>query len=133
MNGPSFSRRAKTALVLSPDPLGAALLGAAVELAGFRVEYLRDEDAAPDVIRRTKPLAVLVDVLHPIVADPASLGPALMTGATLVFYGPASRLRDLRIRATPGALLLELPEQITELPALLHGIVTRQGRPARSE
>lgn len=134
MNGPSYSRRAKTALILSPDPLGAALLGVAIELAGLRVSYAADGESPPDCIRRVKPVAVLVDVTHPITADPASLGPALMTGATVIFFGSARKLRDAAVLASSSrAATLALPEEIDLLAGLLGAAVARQPRRTRSE
>jgi hypothetical protein len=134
VNGQSYSRRAKTALIVSTDSLGAALIGAATELAGFRVAYLMDEEAILDGVRRTKPLLVLVDATHAIAADAASLGPALMTGASVVFFGRADRLRDTRIvAAVAHAETIALPEELDRLPGLLTSIATRQGQRHPSE
>ena len=134
MNGPSYSRRAKTALIVSTDSLGAALVGAATELAGFRVAYLLDEEAILDGVRRTKPLLVLVDATHTIAGDATSLGPALMTGAAVVFFGRAERLRDTRIvAAVAHASTIALPEELDRLPGLLTSIAARQGQRRSSE
>jgi hypothetical protein len=131
VTGHPYSRRAKTALIVSTDALGAALLGAATELAGFRVAYLGETENAADGIRRVKPLTVLVDATHPIATDAASLGPALMTGAAVVFYGQADRLRDVRVvAATAHASVIALPEELDRLPGILTSIAARQpGRP----
>lgn len=134
VNGPPYSRRARTALIISPDPLGAALLGAATELAGCRVAYVQEEESVPDAIRRVKPVAVLLDATHPIVSEPASLGPALMTGASIILYGSAARLRDLTMLVTTSrASTIALPDGIGELPALLMATAAPQPRRARSE
>jgi hypothetical protein len=130
----SYSRRAQTALIISSDPLGAALIGAAVELAGFRVSYSHDGESSPDAIRRVKPAVVLADASHALTASPASLGPALMTGAALVFYGPATRLRDLGVLAgSTQASLIVLPDDIDRLPALLTALLQRAPGRTRSE
>ena len=98
----------------------------ATELAGFRVAFLEDGESASDGIRRVKPLVVLVDAAHPVLREPASLGPALMTGAAVVFYGREDRLRDVRtVAATARAAVLVLPEQIAELPRLLTAAALR--------
>lgn len=113
--------------MVSTDSLGAALVGAATELAGFRVVYLAEGEAIPDGIRRQKPTVVLVDADHPNAGDAASFGPALMTGAPLVFYGRAERLRDTRIVAGAAqASIIALPEDIDRLPGILTGIAMRQ-------
>lgn len=127
MNGSTYSRRAKSALIVSADSLGAALVGAATELAGFRVAYLLENEPILDGLRRTKPLVVLVDATHTIASDAAALGPALMTGASLVFYGRAERLRDTRASAAAAhAAAISLPEEIERLPEILTGIASRQ-------
>lgn len=134
MNGPSYSRRARTALVISQDPLGAALLGAATELAGCRVAYVLEGESVPDAIRRVKPVAVLLDATHPIVSEPASLGPALMTGASVILFGAAARLRDLAtLIATSRASTIVLPDGIGELAALLTSAAAPHPRRTRSE
>lgn len=131
MNGPHYSRRAKTALILSQDPFGAALIGAATELAGFRVAYPATGASVPDSIRREKPLVVLVDAEDPLASDAASLGPALMTGAAVVFFGRAERVRDIRAVASAAhASIIIFPDEITRLPGLLTAIAA--GIPERS-
>ena len=135
MNGPPpYSRRAKTALVLSSDSLGAALIGAATELAGFRVAYSTEGESIPDCIRRVKPLVVLVDADDAIASDAASLGPALMTGASVVFYGRAERIRDVRAVASAAhASIIIFPDEITRLPGMLTAMVTGAPDRTRSE
>ena len=134
VTGPQYSRRAKTALILSLDPLGAALVGAATELAGFRVSYPSAGDSVPDAIRREKPLVVLVDAEDSIASDAASLGPALMTGASVVFYGRAERIRDIRAVASAAqASILIFPDEITRLPAMLTAIAGGVPDRSRSE
>jgi DNA-binding response OmpR family regulator len=132
--GSPYSRRARTALIIASDALAGALLGAAVELAGFRVVFTDRQEAVPDAIRRYKPVAVLVDAALAVAADPASLGPALMTGAGVVYFGTAARLNDLSASATSaGAERLILPEEIERLPAVLAAVVARAGSRQRSE
>lgn len=127
MSRPTYSRRATTALIVSDDALGAALVGVATELSGFRVAYPDADESVPDAIRRAKPVVVLVDASHPIVRDPASLGPALMTGARVVFYGRADRLRDLRAAASAAsASTIALPDEIDRLPELLTAAAARR-------
>lgn len=108
-------------------------MGVATELSGFRVAYPEDNESVPDAIRRAKPRVVLVEATHQIVSDPASLGPALMTGATVVFYGRADRLRDLRSAASvTTASTIALPDEIDRLPELLTAAAARQARGKRN-
>ena len=131
MNGPLYSRRGRTALILSPDSFGAALVGVATEFAGFRVAYPAEGESVPDSIRRAKPLVVVVDAEHPILREPASLGPALMTGAAVVFYGRAERLRDVRALASAAhAATITFPDDVEQLAALLTAVTLRNARPS---
>jgi hypothetical protein len=121
-------------LILSPDSFGAALIGAATELAGFRAAYPADEESPTDAIRRIKPWVVLVDVAHASARDLASLGPAMMTGAALVFYGPRESLRDASLLAAKAnAVVVALPQDLEDLPALLTEIAARKPGRTRSE
>jgi len=116
----NYSRRAVAALILSSDPLGAALLGGAVELLGFRVVFPRETERGPDALRRVRPGVVLVDARDEFLSDASVVGPSLMTGARLVLFGAAERLRDLRVIAERcGAQLLTLPDEANNLPRLL--------------
>lgn len=115
-----YSRRAASALILSDDALGAALLGAAIELVGFRAMFARDGEPAGEAVRRVKPRLVLLDAQDAQLREPGVLGPAMMTGAALAFFGRADALRDLTILASQThALRVALPEDVARLGALL--------------
>src|SRR3954471_24023298 len=51
-------------LIISSDPLAAALLGAAVELAGHQPHFVRTEERARAALLRARPRLVLVDCDH---------------------------------------------------------------------
>lgn len=120
MNPQAYSRRAAAALILSSDTLGAALLGAALELLGYRAVFPHEGETGGDALRRLKPGLVLVDGGDEFLTDTAVLGPALMTGARLVFFGSAARLRDLRVLAARyEATLLALPDDVDDLARVL--------------
>jgi hypothetical protein len=116
------------ALVLSPDPMGGALIGAAVELGGLVVAFPRQGESAREALRRLRPTAVVVDCADPSALDDAFIGPAMMTGARLFFVGDAitaERLRHVALRF--HVTVIELPRdagQLTRLQVLL-------GSPAR--
>lgn len=77
--------------------MGAALVGAAVELAGFRVEFRRPDEAATAALLRAKPAHVLIDATDAdVVVDDAVLGPAMMTGARLWLFGTDAAVQPLR-------------------------------------
>jgi hypothetical protein len=116
----NYSRRARAALILSSDTLGAALLGAALELLGYRAVFPRDDEGGADALRRLKPRVVLVDGGDEFLNDSTVLGPALMTRAQLVFFGKPARVRDLRVLAAKyGASLLALPDDVDRLADVL--------------
>lgn len=119
---------------MSSDALAGALLGAAIELVGFRVVFTGGQEPVPDAIRKHKPLVVLVDATLAVAADPASLGPALMTGAGVVYFGTATRLNDLKAYSvTATAAQLALPDELDRLPLILSTVVSRAGTRLRSE
>ena len=128
MNKPRYSRRAAAALVLSPDPLAGALLGAAVEVAGFRAEFARTDESLRASLARAKPSHVLIDCDDPNSRDESALGPALMTGARLFLFGNARKTNDLGAVASRfQARLVVLPDDIDRL----QDILTRRPSPIR--
>jgi hypothetical protein len=128
VNKPRYSRRAAAALILTPDPLGGALLGAATELAGFRAEFTRPNESLRAALARVKASHVLIDCDDPNSRDEAALGPALMTGARLFFFGTARKTEALGAIATRYQVrLIVLPGDIDRL----HDILTRRPSPIR--
>lgn len=108
-------RRAHAVAVISADPMLAALLGAAVELTGYRAAFPRETE-----LPRLRAAVVLIDATHPAVHDETLLGRALMGGARLILFGRAHELESAQaVAARYEMLLLALPEQLDELPAIL--------------
>lgn len=107
-------------LILSPDALAAALLGAAVELSGYSPAYPRESEPARDALRRARPGIVFVDCDHSEGATDAFLGPAMMTGACLAIFGSPRSKRDFRVIANRYDLrCFGLPIDHDELLTLL--------------
>lgn len=128
VNKPRYSRRAAAALILSPDPLGAALVGAATELAGFRAEFTRSNEPLRSALSRLKATHILIDCDDPTSQDESALGPALMTGARLFFFGAASKTETLHaVAARFQVRLIVLPGDIERLQEIL----TRRPSPIR--
>jgi len=73
-------------LILSADALAAALVGAAVELAGHQPHFPESHEAARTALRRVRPRLVVVDCDHRDACAEAFVGPALMTGAQLLLF-----------------------------------------------
>jgi hypothetical protein len=128
VNQHTYSRRASAALILSPDVMAAALVGAAVELAGLRAEFARSGETLKDALARIRASHVLIDCDDPLARDETMLGPALMTGARLFYFGAATRVnaeRDLAARFQ--ARLIALPDDVERL----RDILTRRPSPTR--
>ncbi len=102
--------RADAVLILSADPLAAALLGAVVELAGHAPHFANGGEAPRDALRRVRPRVALVDCDHEEACSDAFAGPALMTGAKVILF----RSRRTRSRTSEVAERLSLP--VLELP-----------------
>jgi hypothetical protein len=110
-------------LILSTDPLAAALLGAAVELAGHSPHFPPPDETARAVLRRLRPRAVLIDCGHDEACSEAFIGPALMTGAKVQLFAShhtPSGARDVAQRL--GLTIAELPMEHDALATLLHDL-----------
>lgn len=97
-----------TALILSSDPLGGALLAASAELAGLVPTFPAPAETARDALRRTRPVLVIAEREF-VARDETCLGPALMQGARLVFVARnahAETIGDLAKRYRGAALVL---------------------------
>jgi DNA-binding response OmpR family regulator len=110
------------ALVLSDDPLAAALVAAAIEHHGLTPAFPRAGESPRDALRRLRPSVVLVDCQHGTACSESFLGPALMTGARIIVFGAARLERDVRAIAAKHRLdYLVLPSAPDALARLLRG------------
>ena len=73
-------------LILSADALAAALLGAAVELAGHQPHFPKTNEVAREALRRVRPRLVVVDCDHDGACEESFVGPVIMTGALLLLF-----------------------------------------------
>jgi hypothetical protein len=108
------------ALILSPDALGAALLGAAVEVSGLKVGFPAENETAREALRRMRPSHVLIDCDDATASDESLIGPALMTGARIFLFGADNRVqmrKHLAIRFHMG--VIALPIDIQRLASIL--------------
>jgi hypothetical protein len=107
-------------LIFSEDPLAAALLGAAVETAGFRPAFSTDGDSPRDALLRARPSVVLVDCEHAGACAPSFIGPALMTGARVVLTGsPRSRRDPRELARSFGLRAITLPADVEAIAQVL--------------
>ena len=111
-------------LVLSSDPLAAALLGAAIELAGLAPRYPKLGESPRSALLRVRPRLVVIDCDHEDGCSDAFVGPALMTGSQVVLFRSRRTQRDMSEMASRlGLRTVEMPEEHHELTALLHELV----------
>lgn len=73
-------------LILSTDALAAALLGAAVELAGHVPHFARQSEAARASLIRVRPKLVLIDCDHDDACSDEFVGPSLMMGSKVLLF-----------------------------------------------
>jgi hypothetical protein len=114
------------ALIFSTDSLAAALLGAAVELAGFVVHFPNPGESPREALMRTRPTVALIDCDHEDACTESFFGPAMMTGATIgIFSSKRSRRTLESIAAEFGVRMFGLPIEFDELARILDGALTK--------
>jgi hypothetical protein len=98
-------------LILSADALAAALLGAAVELAGHHPNFPEPHEAAREALRRVRPRLVVADCDHEDACTEAFVGPAIMTGAhVLLFDSKRHGDQGVTVARRLGLDVVHLPE-----------------------
>jgi hypothetical protein len=120
VNATPYRPTTAAALIVSPDPLGGALVAAAVEMVGVRPIFLRAGERPREAIRRGRPAYVLIDCGDESASDEAVLGPAMMTGARVFLFGDANstqRMRHVAVRFRLGTIVL--PQDVDRLAAIL--------------
>ena len=111
---------ASVVLIVATDPLAGALLGAAVELAGYAPVFPLEGEPARDALRRSKPCAVLVDCDSDDACGESFLGPAIMMGASIAIFTSTRSRRTLEpIADEYGVRTFELPIDFGDLKTLL--------------
>ncbi|MEP6989983.1 MAG: hypothetical protein ABJA80_03565 [bacterium] len=111
-------------LIFSSDPLAAALLGAAGELAGCVPHYAREDEAARAALLRVRPAVVLIDCDHEETCSDEFVGPALMTDAKVVLFHSRSTRRDMQSFADRLSLhVMNMPADITTFGARLRELL----------
>jgi hypothetical protein len=112
-------------LVLSSDPLAAALLGAAIELAGLAPRFPQSAESPRNALLRVRPRLVLIDCDHEGACTEAFVGPALMTGSQVLLFRSRRTRRDVREMADRlGLRTVEMPREHQSLTSLLHELVS---------
>ena len=113
-------------LIFSNDPLAAALLGAAVELAGHMPHFARHDEAARSALLRVRPRLALIDCDHEESCSDEFIGPALMTGARVLLFRSHRTRRDMSAFADRLALrVMDMPSEHDVLTSLLREMLAR--------
>jgi DNA-binding response OmpR family regulator len=103
-----------TVLIVSTDPLMAALLAAFAELERYAVALHDEETESPDdALARSRPALVLVDIDHHDGFAPAFLARLRTSGVAVVAFSPGRLAAEVRDRAEPlGLPWLPIPVEL---------------------
>jgi len=119
--GPDDEVRRQPVLVLSQDTLAAALIGAAIELAGFAPRFPHSDEAPRAALLRVRPRLVVVDCDHEDACSDAFIGPALMTGSRVLLFKSRRTRRDMsELTERLGLRVMEMPIEHESMTQLLH-------------
>ena len=107
-------------LILSSDALAAALLGAAVELAGHVPHFSRQGEPARGALLRVRPKLVLIDCDYEEGCTDEFVGPVLMTGGkVLLFRSRRTEIDRTEFAERLSLRVVEMPLEHRELTTLL--------------
>jgi hypothetical protein len=119
---PKYRPGTSTALILAPDPLAGALMGAALELIGIPPVFALAEEHGKTALLRCRPRYVLLSHDEPCARDESVLGPALMTGARIFVFGTHEQVTALQpLMSRHKIEPIVLPKALDALRALLRG------------
>jgi hypothetical protein len=111
-------------LVFSSDALAAALLGAAIELAGHEPHFPQPNESARSALLRVRPRLAVIDCDHEDACSDAFVGPALMTGSELLLFRSRRTRRDVGDLAERlGVPVLDMPADHERLTQLLRDLL----------
>ena len=111
-------------LVISSDPLAAALLGAAIEFAGHAPLFPQADESPRGALLRVRPRLVVIDCDHEDACSEAFIGPALMTGSQVMLFRSRRTRRDVGEMAERlGLRMVEMPQEHDSLTSALHELM----------
>lgn len=96
-------------LILSADPIAAALLGALIETLGYLVRFYRPSQTADEAMRREHPSIAMLDCEDPTLMTDELLGRARMRGISVIIFGSSdalARVRELAVQHELDELLM---------------------------
>jgi CheY-like chemotaxis protein len=113
----------RLALVISTDPLTAALLGLLLQLEQVPVVYEVGDEVLQALFDRVRPTLVLVDVDHPDGFSDVFMAHAQERGARVVAYSPRRLMEDVRESAAArGVGWFALPTVRATFAAVIGGL-----------
>jgi CheY-like chemotaxis protein len=113
-------------LILSADPVAAALLGALIETLGYPVKFARPPENADQTIRRVRPKVCLLDCDDPWACNDETIGRAAMRGVSVVIFGTSDALARVRALALEHDIdMLLVPAEPTRLDATIKKAMMR--------
>ena len=113
-------------LIISSDPLSAALLGAAVELAELAPNFPQSAEGARPALLRVRPQLVIVDCDHDEACSDAFVGPAIMTGARVMLLRSRRSITDRAVFAERlGLTVVDMPVEHETFGRLLREELSR--------
>lgn len=116
----SSDQQQQFVLILSHDPLAAALLGGLVETLGYQVYFRRAPETAENSLRRLRPRICLVDCDDPVACREEFLARTAMRGVCVVVFGTRQALDRVRdIAAAHRIETLLMPPTRDDLEAVL--------------
>ena len=111
-------------LVISSDPLAAALLGAAIELAGHAPLFPHGDEVMRDALLRVRPRLIVIDCDHAEACSDAFIGPALMTGSRVLLFRSRRTQRDAsELAGRLGLQVVDMPTKHETLTQVLRELV----------
>lgn len=119
-NQPDDEVSRQAVLIISSDPVAAALLGAAVELAEHMPHFVGNGERTRAALLRVRPRLILVDCDHEEACTDEFVGPAIMTGARVVLFRSNRSIADrTQFSGRLGLRTLDMPKEHDSITALL--------------
>lgn len=114
-------------LILSDDPVAAALLGALIETLGYTIRFARPPEGADQSMRRIRPKVCMLDC-EPATCTDEVLGRATMRGISVVIFGTTAALERVRALAAQHAIdTLIMPPEADVLDATIKRALLKVG------
>ena len=91
-------------LILSPDAVAAALIGALVETLGYLVRFYHPPEDPDVALKRARPSVAMVDCEDPTLMKEELLRRARMRGISVVIFGSRDALSSVQSLAAEHTL-----------------------------